>query len=378
MFGKRFKLFTLFGFDVSIDMSWLLIAFLVTWSLASGFFPQQYPDLSRPTYWIMGGLGAIGLFLSIIFHEFWHSILARSYGMPMHGITLFLFGGVSEMHDEPPNAKVEFQVAVVGPISSVVLGFIFAGLLQLGRQWGWPAHVNGLIGYLALINWIVAVFNLLPAFPLDGGRILRAAIWKWKGDLRQATKTVSTAGGFFGIALIILGLLNMLTGSIVGGMWYVIVGLFIRGAAHMGYRQLLLRRALQGRKVARHLREEPVTVPSSLTVRQLVEEYMYKYHFKMFPVVDNGRLQGCVTSKDVKGLDREEWDRRTVAELASGCSGENTVSSDTDMMEAMEIMNRTGNSRLMVVDQGKLSGVIAMKDIMAFLSTHLELEEEEA
>ncbi|MCF8106121.1 MAG: site-2 protease family protein [Desulfohalobiaceae bacterium] len=375
MFGKRFKLFTLFGFEVGIDLSWLVIAFLVVWSLASGFFPYQYPGLTQTTYWTMGILGAVGLFLSIIFHEFWHSFLARSYGMPMHGITLFLFGGVSEMHDEPPSAKIEFQVAVVGPISSIVLGFIFAGILQLGRNWGWPAHVSGLIGYLAMINWIVAVFNLLPAFPLDGGRILRAAIWKWKGDLRQATKTASKVGGFFGVLLIILGLLNMLTGNIVGGMWYVIIGLFIRSAAYMGYRQLLIRSSLEGRRVSRHMREEPVTVPSTVSVRQLVEDYMYKYHFKMFPVVDNGRLQGCVTSKEVKGLDSEEWDRHTVAELATNCTEENTVSSDTDMMDAMNKMNRSGQSRLLVVDNGHLSGVIALKDIMGFLSMHMDLEE---
>ena len=375
MFGKRFKLFTLFGFEVSIDLSWLVIAFLVVWSLASGFFPYQYPELAKSTYWIMGGLGAIGLFLSIIFHEFWHSIVARSYGMPMHGITLFLFGGVSEMHDEPPSAKVEFQVAVVGPISSIVLGFIFAGILQLGRGWGWPAHVSGLVGYLAMINWIVAVFNLLPAFPLDGGRILRSAIWKWKGDLRQAPKTASKVGGFFGVLLIILGVLNMLTGNIVGGMWYVIIGLFIRSAAYMGYRQLMIRRSLEGKRVSRHMREEPVTVPPSATIRQLVEDYMYKYHFKMFPVVDNGRLQGCVTSQQVKGLDSEEWNRHTVAELATNCTEENTVSSDTDMMDAMNTMNRTGQSRLLVVDNGRLSGVIALKDIMGFLSMHMDLEE---
>ncbi|MFW6054946.1 MAG: CBS domain-containing protein, partial [Thermodesulfobacteriota bacterium] len=213
--------------------------------------------------------------------------------------------------------------------------------------------------------------------PLDGGRILRAAIWKWKGDLRQATKTASKVGGFFGLLLIILGILNMLTGNIVGGMWYVIIGLFIRSAAYMGYRQLLIRNSLEGRRVSRHMREEPVTVPSTVTVRQLVEDFMYKYHFKMFPVVDNGRLRGCVTSKEVKGLDSEEWDRRTVAELATNCTEENTVSSDTDMMDAMNKMNRSGQSRLLVVDNGRLSGVIALKDIMGFLSMHMDLEEPE-
>ena len=375
MFGKRFKLFTLFGFEVSIDLSWLVIAFLVIWSLASGFFPQQYPGLAPSTYWIMGAFGAVGLFVSIIFHEFWHSIVARSYGMPMHGITLFLFGGVSEMHDEPPSAKFEFLVAVVGPISSIILGFIFVGVLTLGRNWGWPAHVSGLIGYLAMINWIVAGFNLLPAFPLDGGRILRSAIWKWKKNLRQATKSASKIGGLFGVLLVILGLLSMLTGNLVGGMWYVIIGLFIRNAAYTGYRQLMVRRFLEGRPVSRHMRQEPVTVPSSASIRQLVEDYIYKYHFKMFPVVDDGQLKGLVTSKQLRGLGSDEWDRHTVAELTNQYSPENTVSSDTDMMDAMNKMNRSGHSRLLVVDDGRLSGVIALKDIMGYLSTHMDIED---
>jgi CBS domain-containing protein len=222
----------------------------------------------------------------------------------------------------------------------------------------------------------VAGFNMLPAFPLDGGRVLRSAIWKWKGDLRQATKAASTAGGIFGLILIALGVLNMLTGQILGGMWYVIIGLFIRGAAQAGYRQLMLRRSLEGRPVSRHMKDSPVTVPSSLTVRQLVEDYMYKYHFKMFPVIDDGRLRGCVSSGQVKEVDREKWDRARVSDLASGCSEENTVSSDTDVMDAMNKMNRTGNGRLLVVDDGVLKGVITRKDIMGYLSMHMDLEGE--
>ena len=376
MFGKTIKLFTLFGFDVRIDLSWLIIAFLVAWSLSSGYFPRFYPDFSRSTYWTMGIVGTLGLFFSILFHEFWHSLVARGYGLPMHGITLFLFGGVSEMREEPPSARVEFLVAIAGPVSSVILGFVFAGLSSLAQGWGVPMQVSGVIKYLALINWIVAGFNMLPAFPLDGGRIVRSAVWKWTGDLREATKAASYTGVFFGILLVIFGAVNMLAGNLIGGMWYVIIGLFIRGTAQMSYKQLVMQRSLRGKKVRDYMNDSPVTVPAGASIRELVQDYMYKYHFKTFPVMRGERLQGCVHSKQIKYLDEGEWDRRSVAELGSGCSQENTVSGDTDVMDALEKMQRTGNSRLLVVEGGELAGIISMKDILTYLRYHTDFEED--
>ena len=181
MFGKRITLFKLFGFSVRIDISWLIIVILITWSLALGLFPHYYKDLSKTTYWLMGATGALGLFVSIIFHELCHSLVARRYGLPIKGITLFIFGGVAEMEEAPPSAKAEFMMAIAGPISSVLLGVVLYGILTLGKGSGWPDPVNGVIGYLAAINCILAGFNLLPAFPLDGGRMLRSALWGWKG-----------------------------------------------------------------------------------------------------------------------------------------------------------------------------------------------------
>ncbi len=176
MFGKRLTLFRLFGFAVQVDLSWLLIAVLVTWSLATGFFPQRYPDVSHAGYWLMGALGALGLFASIIFHEFWHSLVARRYGLHIRGITLFVFGGISEMSEEPENPKTEFLMAAAGPISSIVLA-MFCYLIYLwGKHGGWAEMLTGVLGYLDFINGLLAAFNLVPAFPLDGGRILRSAL----------------------------------------------------------------------------------------------------------------------------------------------------------------------------------------------------------
>ena len=194
MFGRRIKLFTLLGFEVKIDLSWLVIAVLIVWSLSVDLFPRYFPGLGPQAYWGMGVAGALGLFLSIIFHEFSHSIVARKYGMPMKGITLFIFGGVAEMGDEPPRPLAEFMMAVVGPLSSIfIAGVAYVVYLQ-GTGAGWPEPLNGILGYLAYINALLAGFNLLPAFPLDGGRILRSILWGARKNLRWATRIASGIG----------------------------------------------------------------------------------------------------------------------------------------------------------------------------------------
>src|SRR4030042_3666580 len=199
MFGQRVKLFKLLGFEVRIDASWIVIAVLVTWSLAQGAFPSWYPNLAPETYWIMGVVGALGLFVSIVAHEFCHSLVARKFGMSMKGITLFIFGGVAEMGDEPPTAKAEFWMAVVGPLSSLFIGGVCYLIYLGGRQGGWPLPVYGVIYYLAYINALLAIFNLIPAFPLDGGRILRSMLVGIKGNLRWGARHRSAIGAGFGI-----------------------------------------------------------------------------------------------------------------------------------------------------------------------------------
>jgi len=374
LFGKRFKLFKLLGFEVSIDLSWIIIAILIAWSLSTGLFPFQYKNLSAQTYWFMGAIGAAGLFLSIIAHEFCHSLVARKHGMPMKGITLFIFGGVAEMGDEPPSAKAEFWIAVVGPLASIAIAIIFYGLYRLGGSAGWPAPVSGVVGYLAMINGLLAAFNLVPAFPLDGGRILRSALWGWKKNLRWATRVSSAVGTGFGIFLIVLGVVRVLGGNFIGGMWFFLIGMFIQSAAKMSYQQLVTRKALEGEPLKRFMNTNPVTVPSSTKLEQLVEDYVYRYHFKMFPVV-NQKLLGCVTTKQIKAVSREEWSQMTVGELAERCTAENTIEPQTDAVQALSKMRRNHVSRLMVVENDELVGIIALKDMLEFLSLKIELDE---
>lgn len=378
MFGKSYPLFKLLGFEVRLDLTWLILGVLVTWTLAQGLFPYYYADLKPHNYWAMGIAGALGLLLSIVFHEFSHSLVARRYGLPIKGITLFIFGGVAQMDEEPEEPKSEFLMAVAGPIASFVLAGAFFVLYRLGTAAEWVTPVTGVFFYLAYLNMVLAVFNLVPAFPLDGGRMLRAALWGWKADLQAATRSAARIGSGFGVFLIVLGLLSVLQGNFVGGMWWFLIGMFLRGAAQMSYQNVLMRRMLEGEPVRRFMQEHVVTVPPSLSLREFVEDFVYKFHFKMFPVVDDGSLRGWISTRELSGVAKEEWDTRTVGELYEASTTENTVSPDTDAIEALSLLNRTGRSRIVVVENDKVVGILTLKDLMHFLSLKVDLDRLEA
>jgi len=376
MFGKSIKLFKLFGFQIKIDLSWIFIVVLITWSLAIGYFPFHYKNLSKETYWLMGIVGALGLFASIIFHEVSHSLVARRFGIPMKGITLFIFGGVSEMNEEPPNAKAEFWMAIMGPLSSIFLSLVLYGIYSQALRTNWSVPVTGTFHYLAWLNGLLAVFNLLPAFPLDGGRVLRAILWSLKKNFRWATRVASGVGSTFGFLMILFGLYNVIwENNFIGGIWWFLIGMFLQSSAKMSYQQLVVRKALEGEVVRRFMVADPTTVQPSITVHDLVEDYVYKFHFKMFPVVEADKLVGCVSTKQVQGTPRDEWNRKTVRELLTECSTENTIKPQADAMEALSKMSRTGLSRLIVVEGDRAVGMITLKDMLKFLSLKVELDE---
>jgi Zn-dependent protease/predicted transcriptional regulator len=376
MFGKRVKLFKLLGFEVGIDWSWIIIAVLIAWSLSTGLFPFYYKNLSVQMYWIMGIVGAVGLFLSIIIHELCHSLMARRYDVHMKGITLFIFGGVAQMEEDPPSPKAEFATAIVGPLSSIAIALIFYGIYLIGKGGGLPEPVNGVVGYLAIINGILAGFNMVPAFPLDGGRVLRSILWGVKKNLRWATRVSSWIGSGFGILLIALGVINVIRGNFIGGMWWFLIGMFLNNAAKNSYQQLITRRALEGEPVRRFMKTDPVTVPASISLAELVEDYIYRYNYKMFPVMaDSDTLAGCITTRQLKDVPREEWEQTEVRDIAVQCSQDNTIESREDAIKALSKMKLTGASRLMVVEGDRLVGIIALKDMLEFLSLKIELEE---
>jgi Zn-dependent protease/CBS domain-containing protein len=374
MFGRGFKLFTLFGFEIRADLSWVLLAVLVTWSLARGAFPHFLPDLSESAYWWMGAVSAAGLFASVIFHELFHSLAARRFGMTIRGITLFIFGGVAEMGEEPPSAKAEFVMAFAGPASSLFLSAFFFAITLAASGLGSPATVTGVLSYLAVINLLLAAFNLLPAFPLDGGRVLRSILWHFKGDLLWATQIASVLGSGFGFLLISYGVVQFLFASFFAGLWWLLIGIFLRNASRRALDNVVSRRALEGIPVRRFMTADPVPVEHDTTIRTWVEEVVYRRHHKMYPVTRDGSLEGCVTTRDLEAVPLEEWESRAVGSLASPCSAENAIDADAPALEALQVMVRTGNSRLMVLDGGALAGVIALKDLLQFVSLKFQLE----
>jgi CBS domain-containing protein len=223
------------------------------------------------------------------------------------------------------------------------------------------------------VNALLVAFNLVPAFPMDGGRILRALLWMWRGDSRSATKTASDAGSIFGMVLIALGVITLVSGNFITGLWWFLIGMFIRSVAQSTWQQQLLKQFLEGVPISRFMTTEPVTVQRSLPIRELVDEYVYRYHHKTFPVLDGDKLVGSVTTRAIHELPREQWDQQTTGTITETCSGENTVSPEADAMKVLGRMSSTGVSRLLVVDSGRLLGIITLKDLASFLAVHMEL-----
>jgi len=368
-------LFTILGFEIRLNLSWLLLGLLITWTLAEGFFPEQYPELTARARWWMGAAGAVGVFFSIVFHELSHSLVGRRFGLPVGGITLFVFGGIAELRHEPKTPSTEFLMAAAGPLSSVVLAGVCFVAEKLSGQAGWPVQVIGVLHYLVIINLILAVFNLVPAYPLDGGRMFRAALWAWRKNLREATRIASRVGSFFGLGLMVLGVLAFLGGDVIGGMWSFLIGAFLRGAATTSYRQLLTRQFLEGKTVGDLMNEHPVAVAPTLTLEEFLEQYVYRQPQLLYPVVEDSRLVGCVKVSQVKEMPRQFRDDRTVGDILSPCSEENTVSPGGDAAELLSGMLVPGVvDRKIVESSGRLVGTISLQDLRNIMALKLELE----
>jgi Zn-dependent protease/CBS domain-containing protein len=372
MFGRRWRLFRLLGIPISLDASWLFILALLTWSLIN-FFQEALPDRTFATYWVMGLAAALMFFTCIVLHELGHALVARAVGIPMRGITLFLFGGVAELEDEPRSARSEFLKAVAGPAVSAVLAGLFWLLSALAEA---PTVVLTL-RYLAGINLAVLLFNLVPAFPLDGGRVFRSLLWGALGDLRRATHWAALSGQAFAGLLIGLGVLYFFAGSVVQGLWLGLIGIFLNNAAQGSYRQVLVRQALQGEPVSRFMNHKPIVVPPGLNLRCWVEDYVYRYHRKLFPVAANGHLEGVISTKALAHYPRDEWGKHTVAEAMRPDVEKLRIAPDADALQALGQMQRTGSSRLLVLDGDRLVGIVSLKDLLRFLNLKLELENRE-
>jgi Zn-dependent protease/CBS domain-containing protein len=376
MFGTRWRLFHLFGIPLFLDISWVLILVLLTGNM-TGLFVRELPDLPKSLSLVLGLVTAVAFFACIVLHELGHALVARATGLKIRGITLFLFGGVAELEEEPRSAGGEFVMAVAGPLVSAALAGAFFLLAFVGDRAGWHLAAVKVFSYLGAINLAVLVFNMVPAFPLDGGRVLRSFLWGVTGSLRRSTWYASLLGRGFAWLLIAFGVYLVLQAEYLQGIWLAIIGLFLNNAARGSYQAVLLRQTLQGEPVRRFMNAEPIAVAPETDLRTWVEDYVYRYHRKSFPVVAGGKLEGCVTTRGLARFPRGEWDRHTVGEVMDCDLAAVSIRPDADALEALGRMRQTGYSRLLVVEGDRLVGIVSLKDLLRFLNLKLELEAEE-
>lgn len=370
---RTVKLFTIFGIEISVHYSWFIILALVTYSLAFSYFPFQLPDQPKSTYWFMGIISALLLFFSVLLHELAHSVVAIKGELKVDRIVLFLFGGVSQISGEPKSAKEEFKMAFAGPLTSFILAGIFGIiwlfiLLPLRYQ-----VLSSIIGYLALINLILGVFNLLPGFPLDGGRILRAYWWNRTKDLHRATLVATNVGKGISLLMMLLGAFQIFTGYLIGGVWLIFIGFFLRQAAEAGYQRVLIQDLLSGVKVKELMSQNPICVPPEMTISKLVEEYFMKYRLTSFPVCQSGRLLGIITLNSVKGIPKENWDQETIKNAITPISQEFILRLEEEAVEALRKIITSDLGRLPVLEGDRIVGILSRKDIMNLLVIKTDL-----
>lgn len=366
--GAGFRLGSVLGFEIRLDLSWFVIAFLVFWSLAEGVFPEQYADLSRLTHMAMAMAGTLLFFASLLAHELSHAVVSRRKGIPIEGITLFLFGGMAITRKEPEAAKDELLIAGVGPLSSLLIAGLFELLARTAPLLGLGTPVVGVASYLAFINTALAIFNLLPGFPMDGGRVFRAITWSVTGDRAKATRWAVTGGKAFGTALMVLGGIEAFKGAPLGGLWLVFIGWFLRTLAGSSLEQQAMQSVL-GRFVAADLMTpRPEVVPAHLPITSLVQDHFMQLRYGSFPVLDGAALVGMVTLESVKRVPRTEWGLKTAAEAMTPLASCAVVAPNTTLERALQQMGRVGaEGRALVVDAGRLVGIISATDVARWL-----------
>ena len=367
MFSNAVKLFSINGFDIKVDPSWLIIASLITWSLSQQYFPEVWPDASTTTYWTMGLVGMIGFFASLLLHELGHSAVARNLGVPIKSITLFIFGGMAELGTEPTSARDEFWIALAGPVTSLALALGFWTLAQAAWLTASSAAFVEVASYLALINLVLALFNMMPAFPMDGGRVLRAYLWHRNGDVLAATQIAAKSGTFFAYVLMGLGVLALFQGLYVTGMWQLMIGGFVLIAARSSYTSKLAQTVFEHKTVGALMARDPVTVGPDMTLSAFVNQIMLRHGVSFVPVLENNILLGHMDQSVLAGIDREHWAKTRVGDVFVGLEEDTMVAPDMPVLELLDVISKTGHRKFMVVADHQLRGVITLADLTLFL-----------
>ncbi len=372
---KRVTLFRFFGFDVKADASWLFITILLAWSFSEHLFPNLFPNRSVNTYQLMA-LGVVsGLFLSIVIHEVAHALIAEHYDMPIESITLFFFGGVAEMKGEPSHAKGECLMSLAGPAMSAILGLFClacADMLRIIAGYSSPVFC---LDYLGRLNLILAAFNMIPAFPMDGGRALRALLWGIRKNMVLATRQAAEIGEIFSFMTIAYALYQVVyDNSIMSGLWLGIGGLYMNAAVNEAVRQIESRALLGMETVERFLSDNIISVSPDILISELVDKYMFVHFQRVFPVVHQGALVGTINLRNVLMLDRNHWAWRHVGNVMESVSETNSVGPDYNAADALDRMKKHGQESLLVMKDGQFMGIVTLRDLATYLSVILKLD----
>lgn len=367
---STFRLFRIAGIDIGIHYTWIFIFVFFSWTLAQAYFPAQYPGWSTATYWITGVIAALLIFVSVLLHELAHSLVAKRRGIPVHSITLFIFGGVSNLEEEPEKPAIEFAMAIVGPSTSLVLALIFWGLSRLPANADTP--LAAVLSYMAFINLFLGVFNLLPGFPLDGGRVLRSIIWSSTGSLIRATNIAGRVGQFFGWAFIGLGLFFMISGSFFSGVWIAFIGWFLNNSADASRKEIALRERLSHIKVREMINPNTETIEPETTVAEMVENIFTKRHGRAVPICHDGQLVGIATITDVKKIPQARWADTPVAQIMTR-DPLYTVSPEDNLYTAMKMIAQQDINQVLIKQEGQCAGLLSRADILRYLQFAQEL-----
>jgi len=364
-FGK------IFGIQVGVHWSWIPIFIIFTWLFADGTLAHFFPTWSEPALWIAGAITSAIFFASLLAHELAHSFVARSKGLDVKGITLFFIGGVSNLGGEPRSPGEEFEISVVGPATSLLMGGLFAIGWAILRPFS--PGIAGVSAQLAVINATLALFNMVPGFPLDGGRVFRSLIWQRTHSLHRATHIASMAGEGVGYLLIAAGIVFFLFGNILNGVYFFVIGLFLRGIAAGSYQQMLTDESLVGLKAGDAAARNCEPVPPDLSLESVVDNYVLLRNLRCFPVESQDHLLGLVTLEDIRHIPREQWPVTPVEKAMTSFDRLHAVAPDDDLRNVLRVMAEQDVNQVPVVEDGRLVGLIARSDILRLIQTRREL-----
>lgn len=360
------------GVDIRIHSSWLIVFALVTWSLAASYFPQEYPSFGPGTCWLLGVLAALLLFVAVLLHELAHSLVAQARGLSVDSITLYAFGGVSNIASEPQKAGTEFLLAGAGPLTSLLLGALsYVGAVAL-KDVNLGAYA--VLQYLATINTWLAIFNLLPGYPLDGGRVLHALLWRATGDRVRATRMAGGVGQGIAYVLIFGGIWLFFTGNVLDGIWMAFIGWFLASAAEGTVQHVTLEQRFTGVSVADVMQRNPVAVADDVSLEEAVHSYLLAYNLSALPVTHLGRPAGLITLADVSKQPRQAWSQITVGAVLDGKEPVPVLRPDQGVMEALELMAKAHADAALVAVNGDIVGLLSQGDAERYLQLRTVLD----